>query len=153
MIVGAEADIRMSELEQEIGRLGLEGHVNCLGPRYGEEKWEVLRRADVFIFPTFYRNEAFPVSILEAMQFSLPVISTPEGAIPDMVDDGRTGFLVKHNDPAGLAEKINILMDNPRLRVGMGKAGREKYEKKYRVEVFEKKMMDVFEAVLTEKSC
>lgn len=152
VIVGAEADLSRRDLDEEIGRLGLGDRVVYLGPRYGQEKYDVLSGADIFVFPTFYRNEAFPVSILEAMQFSMPVISTPEGAIPDMVDDGLTGFLVKQQDPVAIAEKVAILLGSPGLRAAMGRAGREKFVNKYRVEVFEEKMRRVFEAVL-ETSC
>ena len=68
------------------------------------EKHQFLRKADIFVLPTL--NDTFPLVLLEAMQFGLPVISTFEGGIPEIVEDHITGFLVKQNDVQGLAEKI-----------------------------------------------
>ena len=60
------------------------------------------------------------------MQFSLPVVSTFEGGIPDIVENGKTGFLVKQEDVEALAEKLEILINNPRLREQMGQHGRKR---------------------------
>ena len=55
------------------------------------------------LFPTFYHNECFSLVLLEAMEHGLPCISTTEGGIPGIVDDGKTGFLVPKHDVAVLA--------------------------------------------------
>lgn len=55
------------------------------------------------LFPTFYHNEYFPLVLLEAMEHGLSFISTTEGGIPGIVDDGKTGFLVPKHDVAVLA--------------------------------------------------
>ncbi len=62
--------------------------------------------------------------LLEAMQYSLPVVSTPEGAIPDVVDDGVTGFLVPQRDTSALADKLEVLIKDPDLRVKNGSRGK-----------------------------
>ena len=71
------------------------------------------------------------------MQFSLPVISTFEGGIPDIVEDGVTGFLVPQKNSKVLAERLEFLMKKPELRTKMGMAGRSKYEKEFTLENFD----------------
>jgi len=84
------------------------------------------------------------------MQFGLPVIATIEGAIPEIIDDVITGFLVEKNSPDQIADKIEIFVKNPSLIESMGKAARKKYEEKYTLEIFEKNMKEVFDKVLQE---
>lgn len=63
--------------------------------------------------------------------------------IPGIVDDGKTGFLVPKHDVAVLADKIQLLLNDSVLRCNMGKAGREKFEKEFTLEVFEKRMVEI----------
>ena len=95
------------------------------------------------LFSTFYHNECFSLVLLEAMEHGLPCISTIEGGIPGIVDDGKTGFLVPKHDVAALADKIQLLLNDSVLRSNMGKVGREKFEKEFTLEVFEKKMVEI----------
>ena len=100
------------------------------------------------LFPTFYHNECFPLVLLEAMEHGLPCISTTEGGIPGIVDDGKTGFLVPKHDVAVLADKILLLLNDSVLRSNMGKVGREKSEKEFTLEVFEKRMTWILEHIV-----
>lgn len=100
------------------------------------------------LFPTFYHNECFSLVLLEAMEHGLPCISTTEGGIPGIVDDGKTGFLVPKHDVAALADKIQLLLNDSVLRSNMGKAGREKFEKEFTLEVFEKRMTWILEHIV-----
>ena len=150
--VGAETDEMTSErFSQEVRIRGLEGHVNYLGKKYDEEKEEVWNNADVFIFPTFYPNECFPLVLLEAMQHGLPCVSTDEGAISSIIDDGITGFIVEKKNPQQLADRIQQLLSDADLRHSMGGAGRQKYEREYTLDVFEKRMVDIFQHILNER--
>lgn len=107
-------------------------------------KSKVLESPPVLpLFPTFYHNECLPLVLLEAMEHGLPCISTTEGGIPGIVDDGKTGFLVPKHDVAVLADKILLLLNDSVLRSNMGKAGREKFEKEFTLEVFEKRMVEI----------
>ncbi|HEU5290544.1 MAG TPA: glycosyltransferase family 4 protein, partial [Cyclobacteriaceae bacterium] len=83
--------------------------------------------ADVFCFPSFVESESFGNVIAEAMMFSLPVIATKWNAIPELVEDGVTGYLVPVEDAVKLAEKIKLLAENPALRIRLGSKGREKF--------------------------
>ena len=100
------------------------------------------------LFPTFYHNECFPLVLLEAMEHGLPCISTTEGGIPGIVDDGKTGFLVPKHDVAVLADKIQLLLNDSVLRSNMGKVGKEKSEKEFTLEVFEKRMTWILEHIV-----
>jgi len=123
-------------------------YIKYLGPKYGKDKEDILESSDIFVFPTYYPNECFPLVVLEAMQAGLPVVSTYEGAIPDIVDDGQTGFIVKQRNVEELAEKIKILIKDTELREKMGKAGRKKFLEKYTLDTFEKNMVSTFNKIL-----
>ena len=90
-LVGAlSADYPGDSLVDEIRRQGVEDRVTYEGPAYGEGKWNAFAKADVFVHPTL--NDSFPLVVLEAMGTGLPVVTTAEGGIPDMVRDGVDGF-------------------------------------------------------------
>jgi glycosyltransferase involved in cell wall biosynthesis len=94
---------------------------------------EVLREmcaSDVFLFPSFHA-EGFPMAVLEAMSVGLPVVATRVGAIPEMIEDGKGGWLFEHTDIAGFVGAIHILMDDASLRMAMGQFNREKSRAHY----------------------
>ena len=104
--------------------------------------------ADIFVFPTYYHNECFPLVILEAMEQGLPVISTNEGGIRDIIDNGNSGYTVEKNNPIDLASAIELLIKDPELCNSMGVAGRRQFEEKFTEEVFEKKMRECLEKAI-----
>jgi glycosyltransferase involved in cell wall biosynthesis len=133
---GADArDGTVEELRSTVAAHGLGSHVRYLGPVYGEAKDALFRDSDLFVFPTFH--EAFGLVLLEAMQWALPIISTPEGAIPEIVSDGETGFLVRQRDAEALADRIAYLLQEPQRRCEMGQQGRKRYLDRYTLEHFE----------------
>jgi len=69
-----------------------------------------------FCFPTFFESETFGVVLLEAMQFSLPIVATRWRGIPSIITDGDNGFLVDPKDPIGLSEKLETLLRDPAMR-------------------------------------
>jgi L-malate glycosyltransferase len=81
-----------------------------------------LESADIFALPS--RTEAFPNALLEAMAAGLPVIATGVGGIPEIVDEGRTGFLVAPGDAHALADRLCGLMADGDLGARMGAAAR-----------------------------
>src|SRR5690606_3746536 len=109
--VGAWSDIKEPEFKSKIQSFGLENIVFSHGKKYAGEKIEFFQKADVFIFPTYYHYETFGLVNLEAMQFGLPIIATPEGGIPEVVIDQETGFLVPQKDVTALADKIQLLYE------------------------------------------
>ena len=150
-IIGAEsAEISKERLSEEIYRRNLDGVAIYKGCLYGEDKAQELNDADIFVFPTYYANECFPLVLLEAMAYGLPCISTNEGAIPDIVDDGKTGLIVKEKDPQDLADKMEILLNDERLRTQMGADGRRKYEKEFTLGRFEQRFVSCLKSILSE---
>jgi glycosyltransferase involved in cell wall biosynthesis len=149
LIVGAESDLTKMKLNKLLEEASINSNVEYLGPKFGEEKVNVLKHADMLVFPTM--NDIWGNVNLEAMQFSLPVIATNEGAISEIIDDGKTGFIVDKNSPQQIADKIEFLIKNPEKRIKMGKEGRKKFLENYTIDKFEENMIKVFEDVLNKR--
>ena len=139
--VGGETkEIDRARFEAEVQKRGLEGMVRYEGPKYGEEKEKYWRGSDVFVQPTF--EDCFPLTIVEAMQHGLPVVSTDEGAVPDMVADGVNGFVCERKDVSGLAGALERLITDASLRMRMGEVGRKRYEEEFTLERFEERFAE-----------
>ncbi len=80
------------------------------------------------------RIENLPYSVLEAMAWRIPVVVTRVGGLPDLVEDGVTGFLVEPGDVEGMEQALTRLAEDPDLCLRMGKAGRAKVEREFGVE-------------------
>jgi len=150
-INGKEGDLTSQELREFLVSNNVNDVINYLGPRYGEDKNMILRNSDILVFPTYYENETFGLVNIEAMQFGMPVISTNEGAISEIIDDGETGFLVEKKSPKQIAEKLELLINNERLRIKMGNAARKKFLEKYTIEIFEQNINQVFNTILNNE--
>lgn len=120
------------------------------GEKLDYEKDIFFAESRIFIFPTFYAKECFPLVILEAMKWGLPVISTDEGAIKEIVEDGVTGFVIQKNDPIILADRIETLLKNDTLLKSMGQNGRNKFEKLYTLEKFEHNFIRTLNQILVD---
>jgi glycosyltransferase involved in cell wall biosynthesis len=147
--VGAPGDVTGDRLLRQIHAQGLAAHASYEGAKYGRDKYLALSRADIFVLPTYYHYECFPLVLLEAMQFALPVVSTCEGGIPDIVEDGRTGYLCPPQDAPALADRLEALLRDKSLRRRMGAAGYQKYQNEFTLETFEKRLADII-SVLAE---
>jgi glycosyltransferase involved in cell wall biosynthesis len=147
-IVGDEADVDSVRLHKMITEYKLDGFVNYLGPKYDQEKWDQYLLSDVLIFPTL--NDIWGLVILEAMQAGLPVIASIDGAVPEMVEDGVTGYLVEKGNVNQIVEKIEYLFNNREKLEEMGELGREKYLKYFTLNRFESNMKAVFDDVIQE---
>jgi glycosyltransferase involved in cell wall biosynthesis len=89
-------------------------------------------KADILVLPSY--AEGLPMSILEAIGKGLPVISTNVGGIPEMIIDGRNGFIVEPGDIDALSEKMRVLISNAALREEMGKNSLKITEEKFTIE-------------------
>lgn len=92
----------------------------------GDRKDELLNMADVFILPSY--TEGLPVSILEAMSYSLPILSTTVGGIPEIVENGINGFLITPGDKDALYAALMGLVSDAELRKSMGKNSYERVQ-------------------------
>jgi len=145
--VGGEGDITKQQIEEKIGKLKMNGSIQYLGKKYGIEKDAIFAKTDIFAFPTYYQRECFPLVILEAMQNGLPVISTFEGGIAEIVDERETGFLIPSKNPEVLAERLEILIKNSDMRKKMGIAALYKYANNYTLNTFETKLHEILREI------
>lgn len=115
-------------------------YVTYLGKKFGEEKSRLIAESDIFVFPTFYENECFPLVLLEAMQQKVPVISTTEGGIPDIIIDGQTGLLTAPKDAYDLAEKIKRVLS---FSTELSLNGHNHYKRNFTIELFVDTMLSI----------
>ena len=104
-------DGETKKLEQLIRQYSLEDQVKFLGFVTGDEKERLLQDADVYVLPSY--NEGLPISILEAMSFGLPIISTDVGGIPEVLLPHDNGLMIKAGDQHALYEAVRFFLDQP----------------------------------------
>jgi glycosyltransferase involved in cell wall biosynthesis len=126
LIVG-EGPMR-AEIERHVEVLGLGDRVTLTGCR--SDVPAVLRALDVVVLSS-YSVECFPMALLEAMAAGRPAVCTAVGGVPELVDEGVTGFLVPARDPSALADRLVGLLTDDELARRMGKAARVRVEEKF----------------------
>lgn len=138
----SNAELRIigdGELKDEIVGMidasGLREKVVLLGPMPQSAVLKEMEGADIFLLPSVTAEngdrEGVPVSIMEASATGLPVVSSLHTGIPEVVIEGKTGFLAPEKDTALLARRLKELIRNPDLRRSMGKEGRANIERLY----------------------
>jgi len=122
----------------------------------------LYQKADIYVLPTRY--DSCPFSVVEAMSYGLPVISTDITTLPEMVKSGSNGFLIEVKDfdvqsqeyfdyaVYELEKYLTILIENPSLRLKMGAESRRRVERKFNLEYKRKRLQEVFEEILKHKS-
>lgn len=148
-MVGAWAsDVFQKEAEALVNEYDLADVVHFPGPMKGAEKWQAYADADLFIFPSHYEAENFPLVLIEAMAFGLPIVSTHWRGIPQLIGDSGAAMLMDVNAPEQYAEALQSLNDNAQLREEMGEAARRHYLRHYTRDVFVGEMEAAFRSVL-----
>jgi glycosyltransferase involved in cell wall biosynthesis len=126
------------EFREQIAQLGLQSHVELLGPRPQHEIREHLAAGTVFVLPSVVEADGgmdnLPTVIMEAMAAGLPVVSTPIGGIPEMVLQNETGFLVPSGDVAALAGAIEKVINDRSLAQKLGRTGYERAQRLFSIE-------------------
>jgi glycosyltransferase involved in cell wall biosynthesis len=110
-----------SAIEQMIARDGLQKNVTLAGPK--TDMPAVYAAMDIFVLPSL--NEGLPMTVLEAMAASRPIVATRVGAIPSVIRHGETGLLVNPRDTAGLKDALARLLTDPELCRRMGAQARD----------------------------
>ena len=117
-------------------------HIFYLGWLNESEKYAVYRSVDAFLLPSF--NEGLPYTVIEALAAKLPVIATPVGGIPEVIENDVNGYLVDFNDHAGLAESIlKLYKDQDKLKK-MSINNFEKAKQYYSLNVVFKQLNEVY---------
>ena len=103
------------DAEKQVSKLGLnKNHVSFLGFVRAKDKIDTFSKHDIYCFPTSH-GEGLPISVLEAMAFGMPVITTSAGGLKDVFQDGKMGFFTKSTTPEDIAEQLEKLILNPKL--------------------------------------
>lgn len=121
VVFGGDGEIDKSKaLASE---LGIADRCEFRGWVVGEEREELFSRAAVYCLPS--KNEGLPMSVLESMARGIPTIATAVGGVPQVIQNGVSGFLIKVDDVNNLAFLIDKLLFDSELRKKIGDAGRE----------------------------
>lgn len=124
-IIGPELNQQYClELKKKTRVMGLEKRVTFVGELSQEEMAERLARSRVLVLPSL--SEGLGRVIIEAMACGVPVVCSSVGGIKDVVENGKTGFLVPPGDAEALAEKLKVLLSDRELALRMGEEGRSR---------------------------
>jgi len=125
LVVGGGASTeKIAALKNHAASLGISEHILLTGRR-GDIP-DILSLLDVFILPSL--AEGLGRSLLEAMAAGKPIVATTVGGIPEAIEDGKSGLLVKPDDSRALAHAIGLLLDNPEKAQELGRASRKRAE-------------------------
>ena len=148
---GAETEaISAGRFRSLVAERQLQDFVAYRGPVEGEQKKKAFCEADIFALPT--QEDVSPLVLIEAMSAGLPVVSTLEGGIPEMVVEGETGFLCPSGSVGDLADRLEQLLQDKSLRARMALSARKRYEQQYTPEVFQHRMLDVLTRIINQQS-
>lgn len=148
--VGKWSNITQDLFNSQIRKYQLEDCVFGHGAQYGNDKDKYWQQCDLFVFPTYYHNESFPMVLLEAMQQKKACISTDEGGIPEIIVPNQTGYLVPKQDYILLAEKIMYLINHKELCVTLGENGFTRYNKYFTLPKFEENFVSIIKDCLKQ---
>jgi glycosyltransferase involved in cell wall biosynthesis len=132
-------------LEEKAARLGLTDRVRFTGYVQEEEKVPLYRTADIFVFPSAL--EGFGMVVAEAMACEKPAVVSKVASLPEIIDDGVSGYLVEFNNVAAWQEALKKLIASPELCAKMGKQGRAKVTSTFSWDVAAKKQLDVMQSL------
>jgi len=138
--IGGNGEI--TRLLKELRKLGIADSVKYCGWIQDKEKDLLLRKTDIFVLPSY--AEGMPMSILEAMSYAIPVVTTNVGGIPELVIDGETGYLIDPGDLDALYKKISFLIQNKDIRRDFGNKGRMLIENTYNVDINSEKLSRIY---------
>lgn len=136
-IIG-DGDLRR-ELESMVTELHLENFVHFLGSLDDAGKNSILEKSDIFILPSV--GEGFGIVFLEAWQFYLPIITSNQGAAPEIIEDGKGGLCVEPN-PFAISQAVIQLLIDPEMRMKMGRFGFTKLQNNYLHHNFQEKLSE-----------
>jgi glycosyltransferase involved in cell wall biosynthesis len=115
-----------ADIERRVRELGLEKVVQFTGEIAPSHVPPVLASMDISVLPSL--SEGMSNTLLESMSAGKPVVATAVGGNPELVEDGKTGYLVPPGDPNAMAERLLNLLANPELRREMGLRGKHRAE-------------------------
>jgi len=148
LYIGGNGEI--AELQRRAQASGIRAELAILGWIDASARERLLLETDVFVLPSY--NEGLPMALLEAMAQGVPVISTSVGGIPELVLDGREGFLVQPGDKAALGSAIQRFLESPTLRAEMGAAARRRVQDQFSPQAALARLDDIYRRALASRS-
>lgn len=136
-----------SEMEMLARELNVEDRVIFTGQR--QDVSEILRDVDVVVHPSL--TEGLSNVILEAMGAGIPVVATRIGGNPELVQDGRTGFLVPVQDASAIAEAVCRVLDQPEMARSFGDAGRQRILAEFSIDRMLRKTEELYFRLLEQR--
>ena len=137
------------ELQDLVQSLGLSDRTEFVGHVAHSDVPAELNRLDVYVAASRLDSESFGVAVIEASACELPVVVTRVGGLPEVVEDGVTGYVVSKEDPSALADAIARLLMSPERAAEFGKAGRRLVERRYAWRACVATMKAAYEACLS----
>lgn len=138
-------------LERLIEERGMQSHIRLLGRKTHDDVIRLLQGAHILIAPSMTAangdQEGIPNVLKEAMALGLPVVSTRHSGIPELVEDGVSGYLVNERDVDALAERLSYLIDHPEKWADMGRAGRARVETYYDIKTLNDRLVKLYSQV------
>jgi glycosyltransferase involved in cell wall biosynthesis len=133
-------------LEQRAREQGVSERVHFLGYISSDALAPYYAIADVVALAS-YANETFSIMSAEAMACARPVVGSRFGGIPEVVQDGETGFLVEPEKASEFAEKISRLLNDAHLRERFGQCGRERVLKLFTWDAVTERVLDAYREI------
>lgn len=143
VVFGGDGEVEKNKALAE--ELGIANHCEFHGWVSGAEREGLFARAAVYCLPS--KNEGLPMSVLEAMARGIPTVATPVGGVPQVIEDGVSGFLVDVDDVDALSDRLNILLDKPGLRENVGAASRNTVTRLFNVGGSIKQLLALYRAL------
>lgn len=138
----------LDDLRQQAGRVGIADRITWHGAMAQEDVLKLYREADVFVLPCRIApdgdRDGLPNVLVEAASQALACVSTDVSGVPELIDDGTHGLLVKADDPKSLAAALTSVARDPALRTRLGAAAENKVREHFDHQVSVQQLMDLF---------
>ena len=147
-IVGGDQVNTLSKYKRFVRKYSLTTRIKFIG--IVDDTRDILNDSDVFVLTSI--TESLPLSIIEGISMGLPCIVTDVGGIPDIIEEGVEGFLVKPGDYKAITQYLKFFIDNPDKREEMSRKAREKAVRKFNFNLMIEKYYSLFNMVLYERN-
>ena len=137
------------EIKESLADRGLSECVSFTGWVRGEAKEKLLKESGIFFFPSYH--EGMPMAVLEAMAYGMAILTTDVGGIPRLITDGVDGYLCRPGDTKQMADRLKELLTDTAKAEKFGRAAREKAKNRYSRESHIKRLLQIYEEVVSKK--
>lgn len=141
---GGNGDV--AAYERLAAELGIAGRCEFHGWVTGKDREALFERCSVYCLPS--RNEGMPMSVLEAMAHGLATVATPVGGVPQVIEDGISGYLTPVGDVEALSVRLRELLASEELRRRVGEAGRAVISERFGADRQAEALLRMYEEVM-----